>query len=168
VTKDLDKNLLFERILFCTDFSENADFAFDYAIDAAVRRPGAVLYLLHVIPEPEAQFWKTYIYEVDGVDDKARHDIDELVQKTYMPRVPEGVNLRVEFRIGRDYIEILEFARENKIDLIVIGRHGKSSWGTILFGNVTEKISRHADCAVLVVPLSLKQRKDGEKADKQP
>ena len=44
----------YERILFCTDFSENADFAFDYAIDAAKRRPGSTLYLFHVIPEPEA------------------------------------------------------------------------------------------------------------------
>ena len=60
----------FQRILFCTDFSEHADLAFDFAVDAAKRRPGCTLYLLHVIPEPEAQFWKTYIYEVDGVDTK--------------------------------------------------------------------------------------------------
>ena len=58
----------YKRILFCTDFSDNADRAFAYAIDAAVRRPGCTFYLLHVIPEPDAQFWRTYIYEVEGVD----------------------------------------------------------------------------------------------------
>ena len=62
----------FQRILFCTDFSESAEAAFAFAVDAAVRRPGAVLFLLHVIPEVEAQFWKSYIYEVDNIDAEAR------------------------------------------------------------------------------------------------
>jgi hypothetical protein len=64
------------KILFCTDFSENADFAFDFAIDAAVRRPGCELHLLHVVPESDAQFWKSYMYEVEDVDNQAKRDID--------------------------------------------------------------------------------------------
>ena len=54
-TIDLTKTH-YQRILFCTDFSENADFAFPFAVDAAARRPGSELYLLHVIPESDAQF----------------------------------------------------------------------------------------------------------------
>mgnify|MGYP000942076412 CR=1 FL=1 len=146
----------YRRILFCTDFSENADFAFDYAVDAAVRRPGCTLYLLHVIPEPDAQFWKTYIYELDNVDDKAKHDIDIKISETYTPRVPEGVNFRTEMCVGKDYLKILEFAHKEDVDLIVLGRHGHSALENVLFGNVTEKVVRKADCAVLVVPLSAK------------
>ena len=41
----------YEKVLFCTDFSENADFAFDFAIDAVRRRPGSTLLLLHVLCE---------------------------------------------------------------------------------------------------------------------
>jgi len=66
----------YQKILFCTDFSENAGYAFNFAVDAAVRRPSCTLYLLHVIPESDAQFWKTYIYEVDNVDNKAKRDLD--------------------------------------------------------------------------------------------
>ena len=150
----------YERILFCTDFSENAEFAYAYAIDAAVRRPGSVLYLLHVIPEPDAQFWKTYIYEVDDVDQKAKHDIDERIANTYLSRTPEGVKLEIAIRVGKDSDAILEFAEEKNIDLIVMGRHGRSSLGKVLFGNVTEKISRKAQCAVLIIPLSMKERKE--------
>ena len=69
-TTFLHKESLAQRILFCTDFSENANFAFNFAVDAAIRRPGSQLYLLHVVPESEAQFWKSYIYEVEGVDAK--------------------------------------------------------------------------------------------------
>ena len=149
----------YERILFCTDFSENAEFAFDYAIDAAVRRLGSVLYVLHVIPEPDAQFWKTYIYEVEDVDQKAKRDIDERIEKTYLVRAPKSVQIEVVIRVGKDSDSILEFAEENAVDLIVMGRRGRSSLGKVLFGNVTEKICRKAPCAVLIVPLSLKERK---------
>ena len=142
----------YQRILFCTDFSENADFAFAYALDAAVRRPGCTLYLLHVIPEPDAQFWKTYIYEVDEVDEKAKRDIHQKIAEVHLPRIPDTVSFQVAMRIGRDYIQILEFAREHQADLIVVGRHGRSALENVLFGNVAEKVVRKADCAVLVVP----------------
>ncbi len=148
----------YRRILYCTDFSENAEFAFAYAVYAAVRRPGCVLYLLHVVPEPEAQFWKTYIYEVEGVDENARRAIDEKVRSDYVPHVPERVNLQVEMRVGKDYLKILEFAREKDVDLIVLGRHGHSALENVLFGNVTEKVVRKANCAVLVVPICAKKR----------
>jgi nucleotide-binding universal stress UspA family protein len=148
----------FRRILFCTDFSENADFAFDFAIDSARRRPGCILYLLHVIPEPDAQFWKTYLYEVDDIDEKARADIDAKIDSTYRPRVPEGVDFQVEIRIGRDYIKILEFARERDVDLIILGRHGHTGIEKVLFGNVTEKVARKAECAVLIIPLAFERK----------
>ncbi len=148
----------FSRILFCTDFSENADFAFSFAVDAASRRPGCRLYLLHVIPESEAQFWKTYIYEVDDVDAKARHDVDERIE-VYRSRLPEPIELKVEIRIGKDHQEILTFARDRQIDLVVMGRQGRGALQKALFGNVTEKVVRKADCAVLVVPLSYRERR---------
>lgn len=144
------------RILFCTDFSDNADCAFEYALDGAIRRPDAVLYLFHVIPEPEAQFWKTYIYEVEGVDEKAKQDIDQRIAEIYLPRIPETVQFKVEMCVGRDYVKILEFAQKERIDLIVIGRHGRSAIENVLFGNVAEKVVRKAPCAVLVVPGEIK------------
>ena len=154
----------YKRILFCTDFSENADFSFDYAIDAAVRRPDCLIYLLHVIPEPEAQFWKTYLYELDDdIDEKARKDIDARITESYLPRVPEGVNLEVHVCMGKEYIKILEFAEENDVDLIIMGRQGRGTWGTVLFGNVTEKVTRKANCAVLVVPLSYEKKRKSPK-----
>ena len=146
------------RILFCTDFSENANFAFDFAVDAAIRSPGSILYLLHVVPESEAQFWKSYIYEVEDVDAKAMHDIQERIDQAYRSRLPDGLEMKVEFRIGKDYQEILSFTHKNKIDLVVMGRQGHNALQKAFFGNVTEKVVRKADSAVLVVPLSYRER----------
>ena len=144
----------FKRILFCTDFSESADAAFEFALDAAVRRPGATLYLLHVIHEPDAQFWKSYLAEVDNIDADAKRAIDEKVAAAYLSRVPDGVEVKPEYRIGPDAATILEFAKAAHIDVIILGRYGHSSVGKALFGSVAEKIVRKAECAVLVVPLS--------------
>ena len=144
----------FKRILFCTDFSESADAAFEFALDAAIRRPGATLYLLHVIHEPDAQYWKSLLAEVENINADAKKAIDAKVAATYLSRVPKGVEVQVEFRIGPDAATILEFAQAARIDVIILGRHGHGSVGKALFGSVAEKIVRKAECAVLVVPLS--------------
>lgn len=143
----------FEKILFCTDFSENADRAFVFAVNVARRNPGAELHLLHVIPEPSAQFWKGYIYEVDeDVDARARREIDEKLAETYRPRVPDGVRLVIAMRIGEAGQQIVEYARELDIDLVLVGRQGAGTVGKLFFGNVTGRVVRKASCPVLVIP----------------
>jgi len=145
------------RILFCTDFSDSADAAFTFALDAALDRPGSTLHLLHVIHEPEAQFWKSYLSEVENIDAEARQAIDAKVAATYRALVPPGLALQVEYRVGPDADAIVEFARTRQIDLIVLGRHGHGGMGRKLFGSVVEKVVRKADCAILIVPLHYAQ-----------
>lgn len=146
----------YRKILFCTDFSENACFAFDFAIDAALRNKGCTLVLFHVIPEPDAQFWKGYIYEVGDMDAKARADIDHAIDADYRPRVPEGLDFKVEMRIGEASRMILEYAEQQNVDLIILGRQGRGAIAQWLLGNVTGKVARRALCPLLVVPLSFK------------
>jgi len=143
----------FKKILFCTDFSGNADQAFVLAVNTAVRNPDSELHLLHVIPEPSAQFWKGYIYEVDeDVDARARREIDEKLAETYRPRVPEGLPLVIAMQIGEAGQKITEYAEKHDMDLIIVGRQGAGAMGKILFGNVTERVLRKAHCPVLVIP----------------
>lgn len=143
-----------KKILCCTDFSENAGLAFTHALDAAISHPGSILYLLHVVPEPESQFWRTYIYGVDfNVDEKAKQDLDNKVDTEYRCRVPETVDFRVEFRIGKDYQKILEFADSIQANLLVIGRQGCSHLRSFFFGSVAERVAGRAKCPILVVPL---------------
>jgi len=144
---------MFEKILFCTDFSQNADFAFQYALMLAKQTPGSTLYLLHVVPESQAQFWKSYIYEVEDVDQKARTAIEERVDRSYRAKVPAGIDFQAHFRVGRAHEEIITLAQEQNADVIVMGRQGQSALQKAFFGNVTEKVARHAPCAVLVIPL---------------
>ena len=142
------------KILFCTDFSQNARVAFDYAIDSALHRKVSELYLLHVIPAPDAQFWKPYIYEVNAdVDQMAKEAFDKRVNEEYLPFVPEGLTLKPVFRIGKAYVEIIDFADEIGADMIVMGRQGRGALESLLFGTVAEKVVKKAKCPVLVIPL---------------
>lgn len=147
------------RVVFCTDFSESADAAFDFALDATVRRPGATLYIVHVKHEADAQFWRSYLAEVDDVEEESRQIIDARIRDSYLSRVPPAVEVRVEVRDGPDAESILELAADLRADLIVIGRHGHGRVSKTLFGGVAEKIVRKAHCPVLVVPLDYAAQK---------
>jgi len=143
-----------KKILFCTDFSANANIAFAYAIEQAQFCRQSELHLLHVVPEPDAQFWNTYLYEAENVDSKAQLDMTQKIRDAYTSRLPDNLNMQVHIRAGIEYEQILELAEKEAIDLIVIGRQGHSRIGRILFGDVTSKIATHATCAVLIVPLT--------------
>ena len=141
------------RVLYCTDFSENASRAFAYALNAAKLRTGSELHLIHVIPEPDAQFWKTYIYDAEGdVDEKAKKDIDEKIDREYRPQIPEGLVFKTAFRIGKSHSEILKYAEEIGARLIVVGRQGTGALTSLFFGSVAEKVVKKAHCPVLVIP----------------
>lgn len=148
------KHTEFKKILFCTDFSHNAAFAFDYALSEAVKDPQSELIIFHVIPEPNAQFWKSYIYEIDKIDEKARNDIDKKIDEEYLHRIPEEQRFSVIIKIGREDHSIVDYAKEQDIDLIVIGRQGNSALRKIFFGNIAESVVRKAPCPVLIIPSS--------------
>lgn len=142
-----------KKILFCTDFSDNALAAFKAALKVASMNPGSELTLLHVLPEPDAQFWKTYIYEVEGdVDDKAKKALDAAVDKDYRPLLPQDIEFHTAFRIGKAHVKILEFAEELGAELIIIGRQGQDAWTSLFFGSVATRIVERATCPVLVIP----------------
>lgn len=53
--------------------------------------------------------------------------------------------------VGSPAIKVGEYAREHGIDLIVMSTHGRTSGDGVLLGGTTEKVLRHASCAVLVI-----------------
>lgn len=150
-------DIRYDRILFCTDFSLNADFAFHFALKSAERSVNAALHILHVIPEPEAQFWQTYLYEVDDVDGKAQDDMDQKIREAYMDLVTDNITAVAAVRQGRAHEAILHYADEIDANLIVMGRQGFRGLGKAFFGNVTEKIVLNAKCPVLVIPYPQKE-----------
>ena len=150
--------LTFKHLLFCTDFSENADFAFDFALDVAARYPGAMLHVLHVLPEPAAQFWRSYVNEVDNIDTRMREEIDARFAD-YQNRAPAGYPLQATVRFGRPDEQIIAYAKSAEVDLIILGRRGH---GSFFFGNTAAQVAKSAECPVLVLPMDFKRRASQE------
>lgn len=140
-----------KKILFPTDFSEGAKNAIPYAVDMA-KTYGAKLYLLHVIYD---------IATASGLHiphtsvDQMYSELQATAQKElerFGLREREGLK-DVEYSITRGvpYEEILKFVKDNNINLIVIGTHGRKGLDRVLFGSTAERVVRNSSCPVLTV-----------------
>lgn len=137
-----------ERVLFPTDFSETSQQAFEYACDLA-RRFDAGLHLLHVVQDPRSQAWagETSGIVIPDLLEAWRAD----AQRRLGELSPEGVRTERAIRVGHAFVEIVQYAGANGIDLIVMGTHGRGPVKHMLLGSVAEKVVRKAPCPVLTV-----------------
>ena len=140
----------FMKILAPTDFSEPSALALETALEVAA--PGASILLCHVVddlpltygyvgiatptPELRSRMTREAEKELEGFGPK-----DVRADVTVVRRVIHGT----------PFLEIVRLAREEEIDLIVMGTHGRTGLQQILIGSVAEKVVRKAPCPVLVV-----------------
>lgn len=141
------------RILLPTDFSEASREAAKYAFSLADRY-GAELHVLHVIEEiapslPEA------VCRVGTDPEHFLTQARETAEKHLAAALPNdiagGKNVVRAVREGSPPVQILDYAREHGVDLIVIGTHGRGGFTHFLIGSVAERIVRHAECPVLTI-----------------
>jgi nucleotide-binding universal stress UspA family protein len=142
-----------QRILVPTDFSDSARHAFTYGLSFA-REYKAQLLLLHVVevvpvgyasdlfPVPMAAVFQ----EVAGY---ARGELALLRAAA----AEKGVSARELVAQGKPSAEIVRVAREEVVDMIVLGTHGKGVLDKALFGSTTERVVRRAPCPVLTCRL---------------
>jgi universal stress protein A len=139
-----------QRFLVPIDFSEDANQAVKYAIDLASKL-GARMTLLHVIqllPFGSGDMGVTvpYTYFQD-----LEADITSRMQ-AYLERVTAaGLEGEIAVVRGVPFQEILETAKMQQVDLIIMGTHGRTGLQHVLMGSVAEKVVRLAPCPVLVV-----------------
>ena len=144
----------YKKVLFCTDFSENADHAFDFAYGVAKRDEG-LLYILHVIPEnPQKAYVEGFLSmeNLEKIQKTIEEDLDNNYQERYAIKIDNGVKFEIVTRSGREDEEILEFAKKERADLIVMGTHGRTGIEHVFFGSVAEKVLRRSPIPIFVIP----------------
>lgn len=147
------KNL--KTILFPTDFTKDAERAYEYAL-AVANRSGADLHFLHAIEEPYdfAIRIEETIQNITGeVTERFEERLDTLRESE------EYSTLDVSYRIerGKPYAVISSVAEEINADLIIMGTKGASSIKRILYGNVTSDVILDSKVPVLTVPMNSKK-----------
>jgi nucleotide-binding universal stress UspA family protein len=142
------------RILVPIDFSPHSEQALKYGV-ALADKFAAELFLVHVFQD--LTIYQTEVVSgappimppVDQLTASARSELDRLVREKNLQHVathPEVIE-------GSPVEEIVDYAREKDIDLIVLGTHGRGWLAHVLMGSVAEKVVRKAPCPVLTVRL---------------
>lgn len=147
--------LNYEKILYCTDFSEDADYAFLTALDMAEKYQTR-LYVLHVLHSPY-KYMRTVTDEAPSESQEAfvTPDILEKVlqklKERYQTRMGPFSNYEFQVIGGVPFVEIVRFARARKVDFIVLGAAGSSDLDRTTFGSTAENVARRAHCTVMAI-----------------
>ena len=144
----------YKTVLFCTDFSKNADYAFEFAFGIAKRDEG-LLYILHVIPEnPHRTLVDASATgeDLERLEESIKEDLDNRYREHYAKKIENGIKFEIATKSGGKDEEIIKFAKEHKADLIVMGTHGRTGIGHVLFGSVAERVLRRSRFPVFIIP----------------
>ncbi len=142
---------VYRRIMVATDGSEPVRKAVETAVGIA-KISRAKLYAVYVIaygelsiPYSEDAGWERATLEYFRAEGKEA--------TAYVENAAKAENVEVESVIleGSPANELVDFAEENEIDLIVMGTLGRTGIQKFLLGSVAEKVVRHSKKAVLVV-----------------
>ncbi len=134
------------KLLVAVDFSPTSNKAFDYALSLA-RVFEAEVIALHVLEDPILYAPTTDQSYRDAYERTVQGKLDELINR----HGAEGVKVVLETRHGSPFHEIVEYARNEHCDMIVMGTLGMGPIQHMLLGSVSEKVVRKAHCPVLVV-----------------
>lgn len=146
------KKELYRNIVIATDGSENTLRAISQGIEIA-KLSGAIVHALYVVDTPStiSENWtagKKTVYEI------MRKDGEKAVSKIKELGKASGVKVKEVVLDGYPGKEIIDFAENNDIDLIVMGTLGKTGLEKFLVGSIAEKVVRNSRVPVMVVPTS--------------
>lgn len=142
-----------KRILVPTDFTSDSDKALKEAVDIA-RAFHSKVHLIHVdhrirLPASEVPLLPSELAEIERqetLEAKAR-----MVEELHRVMDQWDVYVEIAERHGNTPQEILSYAAEKEIDLIIIEPHAKRGLFGTLVGGVSDKVSHRAPCPVLVL-----------------
>jgi nucleotide-binding universal stress UspA family protein len=140
---------LYRNIVIATDGSENTSRAISYGIEIA-KLSGATVHALYVLDTssfssiPMDTGWEAMYELLKKEGEKAVAAVKEIGDAA-------GVEVKEVVGEGHPSKEIISFAEQNNIDLIVMGTLGKSGIDRFLLGSVAEKVVRNSKTPVMVV-----------------
>ncbi len=146
-----------EKILVGVDLSEYSTLAIEYAVELA-KASNAEILLLNVLNQRDINGVKMasayYPNEINIdrfiTDSKTeRYNAIRTLVKEKFFEVKSAMSIHVT--AGVPFEEILNFARDQNVDMIVIGNKGRGNLSRTLFGSNAEKVFRHARVPVVSV-----------------
>jgi nucleotide-binding universal stress UspA family protein len=140
-----------KKVLVPIDFSDYSKSALKYAVNFA-KSFGAEMYLVYVVEPviypPDFSMGQIAMPSINTEwDDRARDELAKLAKTEISP----DVKVKTIIKTGKPFVEIIETAEEEAVDIIIISTHGHTGVEHILFGSTAEKVVRKAPCPVLTL-----------------
>jgi|SRR5919109_4114175 nucleotide-binding universal stress UspA family protein len=140
------------RILHPSDFSPASRAAFAKAIELA-RDNRAELLVLHVRGAVAPVIGDDYIspQAYESIERASREETRRQLSRLVEQARRRGVRVRALMAQGTAHDEILRAARRGKVDMIVMGTHGRTGLARFFIGSVASRVVAQATCPVLTV-----------------
>ncbi|MGB3768588.1 MAG: universal stress protein [Phormidesmis sp.] len=172
---------MFDTILLALDTDEDYSSVFNQALDQAVAT-GAVLKLLGAIMPannntmPLAAYYPEFVGYPMTIsnqmweDCRKRYDIYKKSAEAKLMRLAKqaaavGVRAEVMQVEGAPGRAICDCAKSDSADLIIMGSHGRKGLSEIFMGSVSNYVTHHAPCSVLIVHTSPNNQEQKETAE---
>ncbi|MDD3306681.1 MAG: universal stress protein [Acetobacterium sp.] len=143
LTKDCN---LIEHILFSTDFSENAQKAFE-VVKKMVTDGIKKVTLIHVIDKAVVD-----PYLKERIEDFIRLDNTRLQAMKVELQSMGAVEVDVQLPIGSPAGEIIRTVKDKNISLVVMGSQGRGFLNEVFLGSVSHQVARHSSASILLIP----------------
>lgn len=140
-----------KKVLVPIDFSDYSKSALKYAVNFA-KSFNADIILVYVVEPviypPDFSMGQIAMPSINSEwDDRAKDELQKLAKN----EITDIKNTKTIIKTGKPFVEIVETAKEENVDLIIIATHGRSGVEHILFGSTAEKVVRKAPCPVLTL-----------------
>ena len=142
------------KILFPTDFSECAKQAFPFAI-FFTREYQSELHMLHCIDLDKNKPYGSIVHhfpDIEKVFPSLKEYADKKMTDDIETNEAENLNI-IKANVQEKYSSdaILAYSKENDIDLIIMGTHGRRGLGYAFLGSAASEVVRMANCPVLTI-----------------
>jgi len=140
-----------QQIAICTDFSENAEAAFDTALEMAEKFSAklSVIYVLPPVVSPMTADAEWVIPEEPK--DTLIIKVENRMVEEYGSKIKDSIDHEFIVLDGHVSTEIINFLEETPVDVVIMGSFGFTGMGLVVFGSVAKRVSHKAPCSVMIV-----------------
>ena len=144
--------MLFQNILVPYDGSVCSLRAFKIATEIT-KKFNSKLAAVTVIPKSfHTRSWYTNVEYEEILLKKQKDSANTSLSEIRTNAKKQGMDVAIDVLISNSVVkQIVLFAKSKKVDLIIMGTHGRTGWGKLFFGSVANGVSQRVNCPVLLV-----------------
>ncbi|CCH92529.1 conserved hypothetical protein [Microcystis aeruginosa PCC 9432] len=169
ISVDRDTNKLYNKILVAVDYQDPTPEVLNAAILLA-KTYASELRIVYSMSQPLTPYTETFIYgnligygggyppDMIALEQQITEEMQAELQAWLNGLVDQAkednITAKADYYIGDPGQKICQVAQQGGIDLIIVGRHGRSGLSELILGSVSNYVVHHAPCSVLVVQIT--------------